>query len=136
MDMKSKLYVPHLFFFLSKGLFILSKFPQFFFFPILFLSPLVNYGGFQELYLTDKRKRNSNSVEPLWWESWLYNSGGNLISTYWVGRTHSQAGMASEGGNCKNVCGNFLCESLKQNDYTFITGTTMRQSLGSKARFN
>ena len=35
MDMKSKLYVPHLFFFLSIGLFILNKFPQFFFFPIL-----------------------------------------------------------------------------------------------------
>ena len=41
MDMKSKLYLPHLFFFLSIGLFILSKFPQFFFFPILFLSPLL-----------------------------------------------------------------------------------------------
>ena len=96
---------------------------------------MVNYGGVQELYLTDKRKRNSNSAEPLWWESWLYNSSGNLINTYWVGRTHSQAGMASESGNCKNVCGNFLYESLKQNDYTFITGTTMRQSLGSKAGF-
>ena len=82
------------------------------------------------------RHGHSVNMESLRWESWLYNSTGNLITTYWVGRTHSQDGMASESSNCNNVCGNFFLESLKQNDYTFITGSIMRQLLVCKARFN